>query len=65
LHAVAAFARYYHHATPFPRDALATAWSRCEAAPAYRARCTASRAAWEALLGDLSQPGPNDGNGGG
>jgi len=62
---VAAFVRYYHHATPFPRAALASAWTRCQDAPAYRQRCAASRAAWEALLGDLSQPGPNDGNGDG
>ncbi len=59
---VAAFARYTHHATPFPRAALASAWERCrDAAAVYRDRCAASRAGWEALVGDLSQPGTGDG----
>jgi len=62
---VAAFARYYLHAAPFPRAVLARAWRRCEDAPAYRERCAASRATWEALVGDLTQPGPGDADGDG
>ncbi len=58
---VEAFARYYHHASPFPRAALANAWDRCEQEAAYRERCAASRADWEALVGDLSSDGSDDG----
>ncbi len=59
---VAAFALYSLHAAPFPRAVLEEAWSRCQEAPAYRERCEASRAGWEALLGSFTRQGPSDGD---
>jgi hypothetical protein len=47
------FTRYYHHAAPFSRRALAEVWRRCEADEEHRERCAQSRARVEERLGDL------------
>jgi SAM-dependent methyltransferase len=48
------FARYYHHAAPFSRAALASVWRRCEADLHRRDACIVARAEAEAVLGDLA-----------
>jgi spermidine synthase len=56
IEASEAFARYYDHAVPFSRAALANIWRRCEADPRRRYDCIAARAEAEAVLGDLAAP---------
>ncbi len=47
-----AFERYYHHATPFRRSALASCWDRCRDRTSGT-ECREARAKMEARLGDL------------
>jgi predicted membrane-bound spermidine synthase len=47
------FVRYYHHAAPFSRRALAELWRRCEVDEERRDRCREARARAEERLGDL------------
>jgi hypothetical protein len=47
------FARYYHHAAPFERSALAAYWDRCERPSQGAVRCREKRAVAEAVLGVL------------
>jgi hypothetical protein len=49
------FARYYHHAAPFDRAALAAVWRRCERRPELAARCREKRAVAERVLGELGR----------
>jgi hypothetical protein len=52
------FARYYHHAAPFPREALERLWRRCESDLAQAHRCAEARdrSAREARRGGSGQP---------
>ncbi|MEE9609304.1 MAG: fused MFS/spermidine synthase, partial [Myxococcota bacterium] len=56
LQATDRFSRYYHHAAPFSRAALAQAWRRCEADPEFAEQCKQARARAEATLGDFATP---------
>ena len=47
------FIRFYSHAAPFSRTALANLWERCEANPEQRQACVAGRSQVEAIVGDL------------
>jgi spermidine synthase len=49
------FERFYHHAVPFRRAALAARWRACEEASVSREDCAAERAAAEKRLGDLDE----------
>jgi spermidine synthase len=51
LRASELFARHYHHAAPFSREALATIWRRCSSDPTQRARCLAAHERAERSLG--------------
>jgi hypothetical protein len=55
------FTRYYHHAAPFSRRALAELWRRCEADEQHRERCAQARARLEESLGDLDSGLATDG----
>jgi spermidine synthase len=48
------FTRYYHHAAPFDRAALAEYWQRCERRPSFAASCREKRQIAERALGTLS-----------
>jgi hypothetical protein len=47
------FERFYHHAVPFRRAALAARWRACGEVSADREHCAAEHAAVEQRLGDL------------
>jgi spermidine synthase len=51
--ALALFSRYYHHAAPFSRRALAETLRRCQTVPDLRQRCAELREQAEQTLGDL------------
>jgi spermidine synthase len=54
------FERFYHHAVPFRRAALAARWRACAEVSADREHCAAEHAAVEQRLGDLdSALGPH------
>ena len=48
-----AFARFYHHAAPFPRSALAAIWRACSRGGDSVEVCRHDRAVAEERLGDL------------
>jgi hypothetical protein len=59
--ALALFSRYYHHAAPFSRRALAEILRRCQAPPDSPQDCAELREQAEQTLGDLEvEVGPAD-----